>query len=134
MQNKKQAIMSSSSEIIAKIKNKEVNFELSKRGLKNEINFLYLYEKKPVGKIVLGLQIKQQFYENPLKFYDKHGDKLGYDKQTFEKLYGSYEKIHFYYFENYVEYLEPKTLQDLNKKSAPQSIQYVELKKENDNK
>lgn len=123
----RKAIMTSSEEVINKIRNNEVTFELSKRGLREEINVMYLYQRKPVGKVVLKLNIDQIFYENPLTFFEKYQAKLGYDLQTWTKNYGSYEKIYFYHIASFEELRPNLELKDLNKKTAPQSIQYVNI-------
>lgn len=123
----KQAIMTSSAEIIEKIKKGQVTFELSKKGLKEPISVMYLYARKPIGKVVLKLEIDQQYFTNPKKFYELHKDKLGYDQKTFYNNYGDYENLHFYHIKNFVILEEPLELSALNKKTAPQSIQYVNL-------
>lgn len=119
--------MTSDVATINKIIAGQVKFELSKRGLKEPIQYMYLYARKPIGKVVAKIKIDKQYFENPVAFYALHQSELGYTKTEFENLYSQYENLHFYHISECVEFKEGLTLDQLNKKAAPQSIQYVDV-------
>ncbi len=120
------SIMTITSSCATNLYTNQQRFEISKRGLKKEVNTMYFYEKTPV-KLVTGMGFISKIEKvNPKQFLIEN--QLNECEISFINQYLDYNELNVYWFNEVVKFDEPKTLAQLGKKAAPQSISYLEIK------
>lgn len=110
---------------VNKIFTGEKKYEYRKNNCKEKIEKIIVYSSSPVQKIVGELIIKQVLCDKKNVIWDKTKAKGGITKKVFDKYYEKYENAVAYEIEKAILYDKPKSLNDYNIKTAPQSYVYI---------
>ncbi|MBJ7688886.1 ASCH domain-containing protein [Weissella confusa] len=121
------ALLSIKPEFVNEIRLGKKKYEFRKRIFKKpNVEKVIIYESSPVSKIVGEFAITKILEEKPDVLWEKTKNHSGITKRFFDQYFHGKETAIAIEFEKFEEYSEPKTLNQLGLKSAPQSFVYIE--------
>lgn len=126
MQNKPITILLSVNPIfLEKIFNGEKLFEFRRLLPRNDVWKIIFYATAPIQKIVGEAIVDKIFCEEKEELWLLTKNKSGIDKNFYDRYYHDKKIAYAYKLKNIIKYEEPKTLNDLSIKAAPQSFVYL---------
>ncbi len=118
-------LMSIKPEFVERILSGQKTYEYRKTVCKRDVDKIYIYSTVPVKKVVAEADVESVLVEAPARLWELTHERSGIDKAFFDKYFENRDEAVAYKIINVKEYKEPKLLQDLGVKAAPQSYVYM---------
>lgn len=103
----------------------EKQYEYRKFRCRDDVDKIIIYETAPVKKVVGEADIADIIVDDVLKVWDQTKEHSGIDKDFYDMYYRGKEKAFAYQLKNVISYDEPKSLEDIGVRYAPQSYCYL---------